>query len=402
MRIGLFCPEPLGAGGIGSYTATHARALAAMGHDVWVGLRAGTDAGSSLPGVKVEVIAPLEPFRIPTGNRYWGLSLGALPWAAGVAHSRIERRFDVLEVPEWLAGGLFLGPNPPLVIRLHSHLALVRRLNALGMTPDARLACHFERLALRHSRLILANSEALADELSRDYAVERSEIDVLPLGIDLARFQPLESNLKARVGLGAEDVLMLFVGRLEKRKGVEDLFTAFLQVAGLQANLHLALAGRDTETGPHGVSMRAHLAARACASGLSERVHWLGDCQSEAMPALYAGCDFLAAPSSFESFGLVYLEAMACGRPVIACNAGGVLGLVQDGREGLLVPPQSPSLLAEAIMALARDGARRCAMGAAALQKARQFDAHAMARRAVHHYETVMRSPYSQFARRSS
>ena len=392
MKIGLLCPEPLGAGGIGTYTMTHALALAELGHEVWVGVRDRAPTQLSHPLIQVEAIAPPDPYRIPAFNGYWGLTLGLLPWAASVAQAVLKHPCDCYEVPEWLAGALLLGTSRPLLIRLHSHLALVRRLNQLPPSLDAKLSCRLERAAMTHARSILANSRALADELAKDYRIPRDRIEVLPLGIDLRRFQ-VSSGLNTSLGLSEEAVLALFVGRLERRKGIEDLFEAFFHAAPHHERLHLAIAGHDTDTGPFGISMQAHLAAMVSEAGLGERVHWLGNRASEHVPALYAGCDFLIAPSPFESFGLVYLEALASGRPVIACNTGGVPDLVQDGVEGLLIPAHAPERLAQSLMTLAGDADLRSRMGMAARQKASRFDSRQIAAQAVHHYERLLERP---------
>jgi len=110
----------------------------------------------------------------------------------------------VIEVPEWMGSGLFLDPRrlPPVVVRLHTHLTLVRHLNDLPMNLDARLAAFLEARALRGAAMILANSRALADRLSADYEVPRDAIDVLPLGVDLARFEVAShGELKSQLGL---------------------------------------------------------------------------------------------------------------------------------------------------------------------------------------------------------
>lgn len=389
MRIGLLCPEPVGAGGIGSYTGTLARALADAGHDVRVLLPVGPvpeGGGPAYYGIPFP-----GRYRLPAFNRAWGLCTALLPWARHAAEAvralHAERAFDVVEVPEWMAGGLFLRPGrdlPALVVRLHTHLALVRRLNDLPMTLDARVAAMLEARAVRHASMVLANSAALANALAADYQIPRRAIDVLHLGVDVERFAPHPTAaLRCALGLAPGEVLALFVGRIERRKGIDTLVDAFAAASRLVPGLHLAIAGSDTDTAPGGSSLREHLEARLAAAGCAQRVHWLGARDHRDLPELYAGCDLFVAPSRLEPFGLVYLEAMAAGRPVIGCAAGGVPEIVQDGMQGVLVPPENPAALAEALVALATDPARRRSMGERARERAEAFDHRALATRTV-------------------
>lgn len=394
MRVALLSPEPIGAGGIGTYTGNLARGLRSLGHDVTVILPA-SDLSDTEGATPIPVPAK---YRLPAFNRYWGVTLGMLPWAIEAARAvrrlHAEEPLDVVEVPEWMAGALYLGGSglPPVVVRLHTHLALVRRLNDLPMTLDARLASYLEARALGHAAMLLANSRALGDTLAADYAILPTAIEVLPLGVDLERFRPdAVSDLKASLGLPEGSVLGLFAGRLERRKGIDTLIAAFVEASREVPTLHLAIAGADTMTAPGGRSQRACLESDLRRAGLSERVHWLGARPHAELPALYAGSDFLVAPSRLEPFGLVYLEAMASARPVIGCRSGGVPEIVREGRHGFLVRPEDPQELAASLVRMASDGPRRRTMG----QEAREhvstsFENRAIARRTVECYQRAI------------
>lgn len=403
MRIALLSPEPLGVGGIGTYTLNLARGLRGLGHEVEVLLPA-----SEAPAEATTPLAVPRRYRLPAFNRYWGVTMGMLPWAVEVARAvrrlHAERPFDVVEVPEWMAGGLFLGGLPPVVARLHTHLALVRRLNGLPMTPDARLAAFLEARALGRAHLLVANSRSLADTLAEDYGLARSEIEVLPLGVDLERFKPgLAMDLKERLEIPAHHVLGLFAGRIERRKGIDTLIAAFTEAARQVPYLHLAVAGADTRTAPGGASLQGALAAELQQAGLADRVHWLGARPHAELPRLYAGSDFLVAPSRLEPFGLVYLEAMACARPVIGCRSGGVPEIVQEGRHGFLVRPEDPQDLARMLVRMASDGSMRRGMGLRAREHMEtSFENRAIARRTAECYQRVLAgSPHTLPRRRT-
>lgn len=407
MRVALFSPEPIGVGGIGTYTGNLARGLRGLGHEVQVLLPASEHP---VEGDEVRLELP-RSYRLPAFNRYWGVTMGMLPWAveAGRALRRLhaEAPFDVVEVPEWMAGALFLGTGglPPVVVRLHTHLALVRRLNNLPMTADARLASFLEARALRRAAMLLSNSRSLADTLAEDYGFPRSSIEVLPLGVDLERFRPSSgADLKARLGVPAHHVLGLFAGRIERRKGIDVLVSAFRDAGAQVPYLHLAVAGADTTTAEGGTSLRRQLEGELSAAGLADRVHWLGARPHGELPALYAGADFLVAPSRLEPFGLVYLEAMACARPVIGCRSGGVPEIVQEGRHGFLVRPEDPHDLARMLVRLASDGSMRRQMGLRAREHVETaFENRAIARRTVECYQRAIatRSPQTSSQRRT-
>lgn len=407
MRIALLSPEPIGVGGIGTYTGNLARGLRGLGHEVQVLLPTSEEpAGPD----EVRLDVP-RSYRLPAFNRYWGVTMGMLPWAveAGRAVRRLhaERPFDVVEVPEWMAGALFMNRAglPPVVVRLHTHLALVRRLNNLPMTSDARLGAFLEARSLKRAALLLSNSRSLADTLAEDYAIERSTIEVLPLGVDLERFRPRQvADLKERLGVPAHHVLGLFAGRIERRKGIDTLVAAFVEASAQAPYLHLAIAGADTRTADGGASLRSRLETELHRAGLATRVHWLGARPHGELPTLYAGSDFLVAPSRLEPFGLVYLEAMACARPVIGCRSGGVPEIVQEGRHGFLVRPEDPHDLARMLVRMASDGPMRRQMGAGARAHVESsFDNQAIARRTVECYQRAIavRSPHTLPSRRT-
>lgn len=407
MRVALLSPEPIGVGGIGTYTGNLARGLRGLGHEVQI-LLPSSDQPEEPDEVRLDVP---RSYRLPAFNRFWGVTMGMLPWAVAAGRAlrslHAERPFDVVEVPEWMAGALFMdrGGLPPLVLRLHTHLALVRRLNGLPMTADARLAAFLEARALRRAAMLLANSRSLADTLAEDYAIPRSRIEVLPLGVDLERFKPRRgADLKERLGVPAHHVLGLFAGRIERRKGIDTLVAAFQAASAQVPYLHLAVAGADTQTADGGGSLRDRLEAELSAAGLADRVHWLGARPHGEVPALYAGSDFLVAPSRLEPFGLVYLEAMACGRPVIGCRSGGVPEIVEEGRHGFLVRPEDPHDLARMLVRMASDGTMRRMMGSRAREHvATSFENTAIARRTVECYGRAIatRFPHTSPSRRT-
>ena len=142
---------------------------------------------------------------------------------------------------------------------------------------------------------------------------------------------------------------VLFVGRLASNKGLLELVEAFQTLAREDPRAHLVLIGEDG-------GMRGPILARVRAAGLTDRVHVVGHVDDDAvLSAAYRESRLLALPSEYESFGLVLLEALAAGRPVVASRVGGIPEFVEDGKAGLLVPPKEVPPLAEAIRRLWQD-----------------------------------------------
>jgi glycosyltransferase involved in cell wall biosynthesis len=187
------------------------------------------------------------------------------------------------------------------------------------------------------------------------------KVRVVPNGVDTVRFSPLISGslIRARHGFN-EEVVVLFVGALTRwhaYKGVDYLIRAFRTAHGKNPSLRLLIVGSG--------SLLPTYQKQAHSLGLGNVVTFAGHVSDEELPQYYAACDLAVLPSRdrSEGFGLVLLEAMACGKPVIGCNVGGISDVVQQGEDGLLVDPERSETLSEAILALAHDDELRKRMG---------------------------------------
>lgn len=381
MRICLVTREypALGThGGIGTYTQNLVGGLAARGHDVTVIARAEepTPPFTEAVGggrVQVEAITAAERWRLPAFNRHVGMTMRALPFAVEAARRFTEldqrRPFDVVEVPEYQGWGLgvALAATCATVVRLHTHTRLVRRLNDVPVDLDTRLASWLESLTIQSGDRVLANSAALAGQARRDFRVPSERLGVLPLGIDTERFAPQDPQwLRAKLGVGSDVPIVLYVGRLERRKGVETLIEAFGRLREARADARLVMAGFSTDTGPDRQGLLEVLRERALALGVADGVHFMGHVPYELLPRYYSGCDLFLAPSLYEPFGMIYLEAMACGKPVVGCDAGGVPEIIQHARNGFLVPPGDAAALGATLVELLQYPSWRDRVGEAA------------------------------------
>jgi glycosyltransferase involved in cell wall biosynthesis len=220
--------------------------------------------------------------------------------------------------------------------------------------PDDELAhtgVEMERTCVRLADRVYSSSACSAAWCAQLYGLDESTTPILHLGVDCARFVPA-----ARQSDAAPTVV--FVGKLTRTKGVELLVDAMLALAPEHPQVRLRLIGRDEG------QIVASLHERAATAGFPDLLDVRGHVHAEDMPAALSGCTLFAAPSLYEGGpGLVYLEAMACGLPVVAASGGGVTEVVRDGENGLLVPPGDTGALTDALRQLLTNRDAAAAMG---------------------------------------
>src|SRR5439155_16616195 len=165
------------------------------------------------------------------------------------------------------------------------------------------------------------------------YNAEPHKVTVIPLGVDLERFRPMDQEA-ARAELGLKDErIILFVGRIEPLKGVDILINA-AAILDSDVDCSVLIVGGDESS----ASRIEELQGLARDLGIDHRVAFVGAVDHDSLPLFYNAADICVVPSHYESFGLVAVEAMACGVPVIASRVGGLMGTVKDGETGYLVP----------------------------------------------------------------
>jgi glycosyltransferase involved in cell wall biosynthesis len=215
------------------------------------------------------------------------------------------------------------------------------------------------RATIRAARFVTAPSTDTIQKLIdvQHIARERTCLLPWPLSPDFLRFtERVDLPVPASFPEGR---VVLTIGRAaasEKYKGTDDLIRAIGQLYAAVPGLQLVSVGGGDDL--------PRLQSIAREEGVADRVHFLQRLSREQLAACYARAEIFAMPSAGEGFGLVFLEAMAFGKPVVAASAGGALDLVEDGANGLLVPPHEPVALAAALQRLLKDGALRSALGA--------------------------------------
>jgi glycogen(starch) synthase len=201
-------------------------------------------------------------------------------------------------------------------------------------------------LVTRASRTIVCSS-GMRDEVVHGLAADADRVVVVPNGVDPAAWAtPPDLRATTRAGLGLSDEpLLVLVGRLEHEKGAQDAVAALALLP--RVDIHLVLVGDGAR--------RDDLRTLADDLGVGDRVHLLGRVADDRVAAIVAAADVALVPSRYEPFGLVALEAMAAGTPVVASTTGGLTDVVVDHETGLAVPPAQPDLLAGAVSQLLAD-----------------------------------------------
>jgi D-inositol-3-phosphate glycosyltransferase len=269
-------------------------------------------------------------------------------WLSGVAGHRLKHRLEL-----------------PLVSTFHT-LARVKAEEA-AEEHDRRARAEAEVIGC--SDAILASSKDEAAQLERLYGAVPERIEVVPPGVDHHLFLPGDRDAaRARLGLGDEPVL-LFVGRIQPLKGADVAVRALAALAPRQATLVLV----GGPSGPDGEAELARLHQLVDHLRLGTRVRFVPPRPHGQLAAYYRAADVCLVPSRSESFGLVALEAAACGTPVVAAAVGGLRSLVADGRTGFLVEGRDPQAYAACVGRLLDSPARAAAMSIEATARARRY-----------------------------
>jgi D-inositol-3-phosphate glycosyltransferase len=240
--------------------------------------------------------------------------------------------------------------------------------------PDTRVL--YETQIIDNADRIIAATPAELAQLLWLYRADKRKISVVPPGVDAERFQPIsQQEARSRLDIAPDAHMLLFVGRIEPLKAVDTIFYALQQLKDrpeAASNTKLAVIGGNPQHLEDNSEL-ARLVRLAEALSISEMVDFLGAKDQQLLPLYYSASDAVIMPSDYESFGMVALEAMASGTPVIASEVGGLAYLVRDGETGYLVPVREPAVLADRIYRLITDEALQRRLGRNAAALAREY-----------------------------
>lgn len=391
------------AGGMNVYIAQTAKRLADAGTEVEIFTRA---TSSDIP--PIAELAPGVLVRNVVAGPFEGLDKNDLPsqlcaFAAGAL--RVEARhepgyYDVVHSHYWLSGQVgWLARERwgvPLVHTAHT-LAKVKNANlAAGDSPEPRVRVLGEEQVVAEADVLVANTEFEAADLITRYGADPNEVVTIPPGVDLECFTPGD-RLARRVGLDLppDAVVLAFVGRIQPLKAPDVLLRATAELLARHPEIRDRLAVLVVG-GPSGSGLERPRALQELAVqlGITDVVRFLPPRNGAALADVYRAADVVAVPSHNESFGMVALEAQACGTPVVAAAVGGLPVAVDDGVSGLLVDGHGTGQWADALGSLVLAPPLRARLAANAPVHAARFswdrttesllDTYAQAKMAFH------------------
>ncbi len=374
MRLAVICfhTSPTAAlghsanGGLNVYVREVCRQFSAQGVATDVFTRIASGAGPI-----VEQLAPLSRVvYLPAGpaevDKYELIEY-VEDFAASVARFADDEdlRYDLLYSHYWLSGAVACTLRGrwrlPWAHTAHTLAVVKNRALAPGDVPEPPERALLEGEIARSADLLVVSTAAEGEELRRAYGVRRDRIAVAAPGVDLDAFRYVKrfTGLDERATRAVRTVL--FVGRLERLKGADVALRAFAAAARNHPDVRLLVLGGDSHT--RGESERERLAGIARELGIESRVSFLGSVPHRQLPDHYLAAEALLMPSYNESFGLVGLEAQACGCPVIAADVAGLASVVRDGVTGYLVSGHDPAAYADRLARLLDDPGLAAAMG---------------------------------------
>lgn len=260
--------------------------------------------------------------------------------------------YDFLFSHYWLSGEIARLLRPQMGVgwaHVAHTLGLVKnRTLAAGARPEPALRIRVETEIAHQADLLVTSTVDESGELIRSYGADPERVAVVPPGVDLTVFQPTDRDeARQKIGYGPGRIV-LFVGRLERLKGVDIAIRALALLRDRQHDdVRLLIVGEDSFDGDE--SEKERLRSFASRVGVRDRVDFLGSVAHHELPFFYSAADVCVMPSYSESFGLVALEAQACGRPVVGSDVAGLRSVVRDDVSGYLIEAHDPAMYAERI-----------------------------------------------------
>ena len=343
-------PPETGFGGIGTYVYQLAHGLTKKGHDVSVITQAMDEKDRIYKDKKVSVYR-IKDQKVPFKGFTRISNLLTNNWFSYYWHSRSvfkqineiikkEGEFDIIESPLWSGESLAYNKNinAPLLVRLQT--PIFKSQEIVEKAPDLTLEA-VEQQCLKKATLIPSISKSVGTLIQKKYNLSENKIRVSYLGMDCPKLKkPLFKNNSFK---------LLYVGRLERRKGIIEFIDALNEILSGNKKITLDIVGNDIPQAPGDILFKEYF-SKTVNKNLQKRVRFHGYVTNAKVKNFYKYCDVLIAPSRYESFGLIYLEAFSYGKPVIGTKAGGIPEVVKNNKTGLLVGINNSKEIAKAVL----------------------------------------------------
>jgi D-inositol-3-phosphate glycosyltransferase len=391
-------------GGMNVYVRELTRQLGKMGIHVDVFTRSQDD---HVPHVLHELGYGNRVVHVPAGPEHpvpkQELANYIPEFVAGIKAFAYEKgiKYDLIHSHYWMSGIAAAAlsdswDGTPIVHMYHTLGEMKNRIAQNEAEREGEYRIQGEKEVLKRANRIIAATIAEVTQLRFLYKAPADKLVVIPPGVDVSHFYPIPADeAKMYVGLKPDDRMVLFVGRIEPLKGVDTLIQAmsYLQLSEKRP-VHLAIIGGDPAASPQEMSSEMARLQKLCDDlAVGQTVVFLGKRDQDKLPYYYSAAEVVVMPSHYESFGMVALEAMACGTPVIASEVGGLAYLVRDGETGFTIPDQEPEMLCEKISWLLNDDDLNSRMSQRAMEYAQDYAWEKIASQIVEVYKELVKQP---------
>lgn len=373
-------------GGMNVYVRELSRELAKRGHRVDIFTRS---QDPDVPHIEMDGLGlGADVFHIPAGPEAPYNKRRLFHYLPEFAHGvqefmETERiHYDVYHAHYWLSGWVareLQKCQPAPVVQMFHTLGAMKNAVARGEADrEAEQRVQVEREMMQFADRLVASTPRDREQMVELYAAPRDRIAVIPPGVDTTLFRPVPSiEAKDFLEMPYDHHSLLFVGRIDPVKGIDVWFQAMAMVVQenpeLRDKLCVCLIGGDVDDDTPRDTELARLQTLKDELGIGDLVTFLGKRSQECLPYYYSAADVVVMPSLYESFGMVALEAMACGTPVVASDVGGLSFVVRDGETGFLFPTQNPRALADCLGYLIRNPELRRTLGKRGIEVAREY-----------------------------
>jgi len=373
---------PEGIGGIGTYLKNLANALAHEGNKVFVITK--TSSEEKVEQVNENLIIYWKHVKyIPLLERFFP-GLGWCLQVNKLCNQLIKSKgIDIIEFPNWESPGLIFqifNKRFPNIVRTHTPFFETLKLDFEQPTFSQRMMCKMEELSCKLSHGLVSSTRAHAKFIAQEYDLLLSDFSIIPLGI--------EPKLEVKRLDTEFTKTLLYVSRLENRKGTTTLLSVVPKLVSVFPDLKLNIIGKDRPHAPGNLFFRDYFNQEY--PEYKENVNFLGFVSDDELDRYYKEADIFVVPSVYESFGLIYIEAMQYALPIVATTGGGIPEVVENEVAGLLAAPDNKNDLEEKLMNLLTDSKLRSKLGKCGQELfEKKFTAEAMAARTLTNYIKV-------------
>jgi D-inositol-3-phosphate glycosyltransferase len=390
------------AGGMNIYVIESAKRMATVGVDVDIYTRKISDDQPEV--IEYEKGIRIINLNLPVGTKKEEIP-SLIPALAQEFKEKIRNQgYSIIHSHYWISGKVAMPAakefDIPLVHTMHTMARVKNSALAEGESPEPMIRVQGESQIVEAANALIANTDAEAASLVGLYDACPDNVAVVTPGVDLYNFTPNRKDARYHLGIDPKKLVISFVGRIQPHKGPEVLIRAINEMMTHNPELRPVLQVFITG-GASGVKNHEDIRMRELVNWLKldDVIKFLEPLSREKLPDLYRSSDLVCVPSYSESFGLVALEAQACGTPVVASAVGGLRTAVADGISGVLVDGHNPKAWSSVLARLLMEPQRRILLSLGAVEHASHFGWDATARGTLDVYDRLINhQPMAKYA----